>query len=113
MDTRVQDLELQVFDLQSEVRLMREEVANLAKVASMASDEAQQTALRMDSMEHEWLVWGDVGPQGGPRSTAARTAGRDPSSLGCFPAAPLGAAHADGAHSKRFFASDPSGAPPA
>ena len=70
LDTRVQDLELQVFDLQSEVRLMRDEVANLAKVASMASDEAQQTALRMDSMEHEWLVWGDGGPRVTPRHSS-------------------------------------------
>ena len=66
LDTRVQDLELQVFDLQSVVARMRDEVANLAKVAGMASDEAQQAALRMDSMEHEWLVWGDGGPQGDP-----------------------------------------------
>ena len=62
LDTRVQDLELQVFDLQSEVRRMREEMVNLAKVAGMASDEAQQAAPRMDSMEHEWLVRGDGGP---------------------------------------------------
>ena len=66
LDTRVQDLELQVFDLQSEVTRMRDDVANLAKVASMASDEAQQATLRMDQMEHEWLAWGDGGPEGEP-----------------------------------------------
>ena len=66
MDSRVQDLELQVYDLQSEVTRLREEVANLAKVASMASDEAQQATLRMDQMEHEWLAWGEGGPEGEP-----------------------------------------------
>ena len=66
MDTRVQDLELQVHDLESEVARLREEVANLAKVASMASEEAQQAALRMDQMEHEWLLWGGAGSEGEP-----------------------------------------------
>ena len=49
---------------QSEVTRLRDEVANLANVASMASDEAQQATLRMDQMEHEWLAWGEGGPRG-------------------------------------------------
>ena len=58
-----------MYDMQSEVTRLRDEVANLAKVASMAHDEAQQVGLRMDQMEHEWLAWGDPPqqprPQGG------------------------------------------------
>ena len=65
MDTRVQELELQVHDLQSEVASLREELANMAEIASMACDEAQQAALRMDRMEQEWLSWGDTAPEGG------------------------------------------------
>ena len=76
-DTRVQELELQVLDLQSVVARMREEVANLAQVAGMASDEAQQVTLRMDQMEHEWLAWGDGGALTGnpPHSSPDRKKG--------------------------------------
>ena len=98
-DMRVQDLELQVHDLQSEVIRLREEVADLARVASMASDEAQQATLRMDNMEHEWLLWDDGLPERGTSSTAVRT--------------DWGAAHTDGAHPTEPFASDPRGTPPA
>ena len=65
MDTRVQELELQVFDLQSEVASLREELANMAEIASMAVGEAQQAALRMDRMEQEWQSWWDTAPEGG------------------------------------------------
>ena len=32
----------------------------------MGSDEAQQATLRMDNMEHEWLLWDDGLPEGEP-----------------------------------------------
>ena len=56
-------------DLQLEVNQLRNEVASLSQVASMAHDEAQQNAWRMDQMEQEWMMWNEAqqqpGPQGG------------------------------------------------
>ena len=109
MDTRVQELELQVYDLQSEVASLREELANMAEIASMAVGEAQQAALRMDRMEQEWLSWCGTAPEGGT-STAAWTAGR-------YTSSPVGGTVTIGDHPTESFASDPRGgnrgAPPA
>ena len=67
MDTRVQDLELQLIDLQREVNYLRNEVASLGQIASMAHDEAQQVGVRMDQMEQEWMTWSEAQQQSGPQ----------------------------------------------
>ena len=55
-----------MLDMQFEVQVMRDEMASLAKVAEMASEEAQRTTLRMDALEYEWLLWNEVRPQDAP-----------------------------------------------
>ena len=65
MDERVLELEVVVLDLQSEVGQLREELESLTKIANMANVEAQQASLRLESMEHDWLAWGDEAPEGG------------------------------------------------
>ena len=63
---RVQELEGQMLEMQLEMQIMQGEMENLAKVAGMANDEAQRTALRMDVLEYEWLLWNDGHPQEAP-----------------------------------------------
>ena len=63
-DLRVLELEAQVLDLQLELQTMREEMASLAKIAGMANDEAQRTALRVDVLDHAWMEWTDGQPPG-------------------------------------------------
>ena len=38
---------------------MRDEMVNLAKVAAMATEEAQRAAHRVDGLEYEWLLWNE------------------------------------------------------
>ena len=61
---RVQDLEGMVHDLRTEVARLREEVATMATVTSMARDEAQHAVWGMDQMKLEWLLWSVGGPKG-------------------------------------------------
>ena len=50
---------------QQQMVRLREEVESLAKVANMANVEAQQASLRVETMEHDWLAWGEGAPEGG------------------------------------------------
>ena len=59
MDVRVEELETQVFDLQTELQAMRDEMVNLARAAAMAGEEAQRAAQRVDGFEYEWLLSGE------------------------------------------------------
>ena len=52
-----------MLEMQLEVQIMRDEIANLAKVAGMATEEAQRAALRVDNLEYEWLLWSEGHPQ--------------------------------------------------
>ena len=99
MDERVLELELVVLDLQAEVGRLREEVESLAKVANIANDEVQQAALRMDGLEHEWLTWGEVTPEGGVSSATARSTSSGP--------------HTDGPHPTELVSSTTGGKSPA
>ena len=64
-----------MIDLLTEVGDLRNEIASLGQVASMAHDEAQQAGARMDQMEQEWMTWSEAqqqsGPQGGNLSPLA------------------------------------------
>ena len=59
MEVRVEEFESQVFDLQLESQALRDEIANLVKVAAMATEEAQRAAHRVDGLEYEWLLWNE------------------------------------------------------
>ena len=93
--------------MQLEVQIMRDEMASLAKVAGMSSEEAQRAALRVDALEYEWLLWNEGHPPEAPGPQQPGPQGGNPPSSTALQQPFLGAAHSYGAHPECNYASGP------
>jgi len=61
-EERIKTLEDQLAAVTQELLTTRREMENLLGAVQMASEESQNVAMRMDHIEHEWLLWNECQP---------------------------------------------------
>ena len=53
-EDRLAILESRMMDVQSDIQEIRDSIRNVFRAADKASEDAQQTSLRVDDLENEW-----------------------------------------------------------
>ena len=48
-----------MMDVRAELQAIRDDMRNILRAATEASEDSHQVALRMDNLEFEWLIWND------------------------------------------------------
>ena len=58
-EDRLEVLEGTMMDVRTELQAIRNDMRNILRAATEASEDSQQVALRMGNLEFEWLNWND------------------------------------------------------